>query len=240
VNTTRTQRREATNALSDDYNLLPQIISLERKHGYHRQTSCTRRTTNTNARCPQVQALAWIGTEAVQAQFSAFRLHPPAWRAELFVLPENYSQEAGWELTENGGRRDLYFSTCFELIPIEQAIPFQRRTAEPTTSQECCAWCQRPLQRVLDLDLRDPRCRWITAEGERLCLAVCTRCSFYATTYLDITDAIPDSGPLSKANWRSVPGRPSRSPSSRATPRWPLLPTALPRRAANSPFVWLE
>ena len=135
-----------------------------------------------------LQALAWMGTEAVQAQFSAFRLHPPAWRAELFVPPENYSQEAGWELTENGGRRDLYFSTCFELIPVEQAAPpFQRRAAEPTTSQECCAWCQRPLRRVLDLDLRDPRCRWITAEGERLCLVVCTRCSFYATTYLDIT-----------------------------------------------------
>lgn len=134
-----------------------------------------------------LQALAWMGTEAVQAQFSAFRLHPPAWRSELFVPPENYSQEAGWELTEDGGRRDLYFSTCFELIPIEQTDAILWRAAEPTTGQECCAWCQRPLQKVLDLDLRDPRGRWITAEGERLCLVVCTRCSFYATTYLDIT-----------------------------------------------------
>lgn len=146
-----------------------------------------------------LQALAWMGTEEVQAQFSAFRLHPPAWRSELFVPPENYSQEAGWELTENGGRRDLYFSTCFELIPVEQAASFQRIVAEPTTSQECCAWCQRPLRKVLDLDLRDPRCRWVTTEGERLCLVVCTRCSFYATTYMDITLA-------GKARWSPLNG----------------------------------
>lgn len=134
-----------------------------------------------------LQALAWMGTEAVQVQFSAFRLHSPAWRTELLVSPENYSQEAGWELTADGRRRDLYFSTCYELVPVEQTDPFQRRAAGLTTGQERCAWCQRPLQRVLDLDLRDPRCRWITAEGERLSLAVCSRCSFYATTYLDIT-----------------------------------------------------
>jgi len=132
-------------------------------------------------------ALAWVGNEEVQAQFSSWRLHPPAWRSELFVPPENYSLEAGWELTADRRRRDLYFSSCFELIPVEQAAPFQRMVAEQTTSHECCAWCQRPLRRLLDLDLRDPRCRWISAEGERLCLVVCARCSFYATTYLDIT-----------------------------------------------------
>ncbi|HEU5378479.1 MAG TPA: hypothetical protein VFV38_23910 [Ktedonobacteraceae bacterium] len=133
-----------------------------------------------------LQVLAWMGTKAVQAQFSTFRLHPPVWRTELFVPPENYSQEAGWELTADGRRRDLYFSTCYELIPVDLANSSQS-AAEPTMGQEHCVWCQRPLQRVLDLDLRDPRCRWITAEGERLCLAVCARCSFYATTYLDIT-----------------------------------------------------
>ncbi|HEX7733308.1 MAG TPA: hypothetical protein VF458_00540 [Ktedonobacteraceae bacterium] len=133
-----------------------------------------------------LQALAWVGTEGVQAQFSAFRLHPPAWRTELFLPPENYSQEAGWELTADGRRRDLYFSTCYELIPAGQADSTPR-AAESTTDQGRCAWCQRPLQRVLDLDLSDPRCRWITAEGEHLSLAVCSRCSFYATTYLDIT-----------------------------------------------------
>ena len=144
-------------------------------------------------------ALAWMGTEAVQAQFSAFRLHPPAWRSELYVPPENYSEQAGWKLTEDGRRRDLYFSTCFELIHTEQADPLQMMVTEQTTTHARCSWCQRPLRRLLDLDLRDPRCRWISAEGERLCLVVCTRCSFYETTYLDITLA-------GEAHWSPLNG----------------------------------
>jgi hypothetical protein len=134
-----------------------------------------------------LQALAWIGNEEVQAQFHSWRFSPPNWRTELFVPPEAYSFEAGWELTEDGKRRDLYFSTCFELISTEQSDPFQITLEEKTAIQEQCAWCQRPLQMLLDLDLRDPRCKWISAEGERLCIAVCTWCSFYETTYLDIT-----------------------------------------------------
>jgi hypothetical protein len=95
--------------------------------------------------------------------------------------------DAGWELTANGERRDLCFSRSVELIRTEQTASFPGIFTEQTATQEYCTWCQRPLRKVLDLDLRDPRCRWISTEGERLCLVVCTRCSFYTTTYLDIT-----------------------------------------------------
>ncbi|HLZ56280.1 MAG TPA: hypothetical protein VKR06_04965 [Ktedonosporobacter sp.] len=134
-----------------------------------------------------LMAVAWIGDETVQAQFSAWRLSPPNWRTELFLAPEDYSREAGWELTEEGKRRDLSFSTCYELISAKQAASLPMRLMEQTTHEERCPWCQRLLQRLLDLDLGDPRCRWISAEGERLCLVICARCSFYATVYLDIT-----------------------------------------------------
>ncbi len=143
-----------------------------------------------------LQALAWIGTEEVIAQFSAWNVHPPDWRSELFIPPHDYSLEAGWELTEDGRRRDLYSSTCFELIPAEHIDPLKTEKVE---KQGHCLWCQRPLQRLLDLDLRDPRCRWISAEGERLCLVVCTRCSYYVTTYLDITLA-------GEAHWSDLNG----------------------------------
>lgn len=134
-----------------------------------------------------LMALAWIGSDTVQKQFHAWRIQPPDWRSELFIPPEDYAREAGWELTQAGGRRDLYFTTCFELIKDKQAELSREVEVEQATELGGCAWCQRPLRRLLDLDLRDPRCRWISAEGERLRLAVCTRCSFYATTYLDMT-----------------------------------------------------
>lgn len=179
---------------------------------------------------PLLQTLAWIGTEEVQAQFSSWRFHPPDWRSDLFMPPENYSLEAGWELTEDGKRRDLYFSTCFELIPMKQADPLQMSLMAQTTNLGYCSWCQRPLQRVLDLDLRDPGCRWLSVEGERLCLVVCPRCSFYATTYFDITltgearwsdfngeqpallHRIPDNGEMIELPEPLVPGRARRTP----------------------------
>ena len=133
-----------------------------------------------------LSALAWIGNEAVQAQFHAWRLSPPDWRLEHFP-PENSSLEAGWELTADGRRRDLYSSTCFDLVPVDPAASFHPTLEAEKARQERCSWCQRPLRRLLDLDLRDPRCQGISAEGERLCLAICERCSCYATIYLDIT-----------------------------------------------------
>lgn len=180
-----------------------------------------------------LQALAWVGNEEVQAQFHAWRLHPPTWREDLYIPPEAYADIAGWELTAEGKRRDLYFTTCFELILAEQERSSQSLPATDMTTQEHCAWCQRPLLKLLDLDLRVPQCRWISLEGERLCIAVCPHCSFYITTFLDITptgealwslangdkptllEQIPDGGDDGEEWWPTellYPGKARRTP----------------------------
>jgi hypothetical protein len=165
----------------------PAYLYLGAAEGTSRQLLELLRVPSEISRSHLLQALAWIGSEPVQTQFAVFRLEPPDWRSELFVPPENYAQEAGWELTEDGRRRNLYFDTSFELIPSAVAESVQKMGAEPTADHERCGWCRRPLQPVLDLDLRDARCNWIAPEGERIRLVVCTNCSFYETTYMDIT-----------------------------------------------------
>ena len=177
-----------------------------------------------------LMALAWIGNEAVQKQFHAWHIQPPDWRPELFIPPEDYAHEAGWELTKEGGRRDLYFASCVELVKDEQAELSREVEATQATELGRCAWCQRPLRRLLDLDLRDPRCRWISAEGERLRLAVCTQCSFYSTIYLDIAltgevhwsplngdkpallSKIPEDGEMIELPEPLIPGAARRTP----------------------------
>jgi transposase len=53
-------------------------------------------------------ALAWIADDLVRDQFRAWREYPPPWRSHLYVAPHEYAHEAGWELTMEGGRRELY------------------------------------------------------------------------------------------------------------------------------------
>ncbi|WP_291582163.1 hypothetical protein [Clostridium sp. UBA6640] len=49
-----------------------------------------------------LSALAWIGDERVVHLFHEWKKNTPKWRNKLYVPPEEYSLEAGWELTEDG------------------------------------------------------------------------------------------------------------------------------------------
>lgn len=129
-------------------------------------------------------ALAWIGDEGVQAAFRAWREHPPEWRKRLYIPPEAYAPEAGWELDAEGNRRDLFYHTAYELTPGEN-------TAEPspvtvvTPLDERCRWCGRPLTAMFDLDLRDPRMAFLGLEESWLRLATCEWCSEFTPVYVE-------------------------------------------------------
>jgi hypothetical protein len=58
-------------------------------------------------------ALAWVGDETVQGAFAEWRAQPPRWASELHVPPARYCHEAGWELTREGGRRDLFQESAY-------------------------------------------------------------------------------------------------------------------------------
>ncbi len=140
-------------------------------------------------------ALAWIGDDLVQGQFQAWRENPPPWRSHLYAAPHEYAHEAGWELTPVGNRRELYRQTCYELVPAdESALTTSMPAVEvfgPT--QSACGWCSRELVTLLDVDLREPRCAFLTEDaatsnevGTRLRIAYCLWCSYYATLYTDV------------------------------------------------------
>jgi hypothetical protein len=72
--------------------------------------------------------LAWIGDEVVQHQFQAWREDPPSWSTSMYRTPEWFTLCAGWELTVDGRRRNLYFQENYDVIPLDEAeaagLPF--------------------------------------------------------------------------------------------------------------------
>ncbi len=137
-------------------------------------------------------ALAWIDDDLVHTQFQAWRVHPPHWQAEEYLAPQEYATRAGWELTPDGGRRQLYRSTSYELIPVDEPeyAPSAHAVAVSAPHEASCGWCGRGLVTLLDIDLGDPRCAFVVGEAGsgamRLRIAHCLWCSTYATLYTDI------------------------------------------------------
>lgn len=135
-------------------------------------------------------ALAWLDDDLVRAHFRHWRANPPGWRSTLYIPPEDYAMCAGWELTPDGERRQLYRSTSYELVPMEAAEYLPGAVEVQTPHEGTCGWCGRTLITLLDIDLRDLRCRFIagdgTEEASRLRIAHCWWCSTYTTLYTDI------------------------------------------------------
>jgi hypothetical protein len=63
-----------------------------------------------------LSALAWVGDERVVELFAGWRAQPPSWASDLHIPPHQYSREAGWELSPDGLRRNLYHEICYPLI----------------------------------------------------------------------------------------------------------------------------
>ena len=73
-------------------------------------------------------ALAWVGDERVVELFAGWRAQPPGWAADLHIPPHQYAQQAGWELSPDGLRRNLYHEVCYPLV--RSGAP---RTSAPVT-----------------------------------------------------------------------------------------------------------
>jgi hypothetical protein len=68
-----------------------------------------------------LSALAWVGDERVVELFAGWRTEPPSWAADLYIPPYQYAKEAGWELSPDGDRRNLYHEICYPLIRSDAA-----------------------------------------------------------------------------------------------------------------------
>ena len=75
-----------------------------------------------------LSALAWVGDERVVELFAGWRAQPPSWASDLHIPAHQYAREAGWELSSDGQRRNLYHEICYPLIRSDAAT-----SASPVT-----------------------------------------------------------------------------------------------------------
>lgn len=125
-------------------------------------------------------ALAWIGDEVVVERFNRWRQEPPSWSASLYVLPHHYAHQAGWELAENGSRRDLYFSQCTHLV---KQAPKQLAVFRAVTEYgENCPHCSLPLINLFEVA---PGAVGLNADcwPEKIRILICQCCTVYDTVF---------------------------------------------------------
>lgn len=129
-------------------------------------------------------ALSWIGDSKVVELFNNRRKKLTDWSKELYISPEECSFEAGWMLTEEGNREDLFYSKCYPLIVGEPSH------SEPICiidkHEDICPWCGTRMTTLFDIDLKDPVFHFMGLKGERLKVSTCHVCACYGDIYTEI------------------------------------------------------
>jgi hypothetical protein len=168
-----------------------------------------------------LRALAWIGDSVVVELFNQWKKYPPAWRAALHVPPQNYSYEAGWELTDNGQRRNLYFPSCTKLIKGYSSSPQQFQAI--AERDDFCPWCSQKLTNLIDfipsefgiLNVDSSINLSTYPEGDRVQMTTCEVCTAFGNVF-GICD---ESG---KGQWSVSNTRPKYLPDD--SEDWGRLP----------------
>lgn len=153
-------------------------------------------------------ALAWVGDERVVELFAGWRAKPPQWAADLHTPPHQYSQVAGWELSPDSLRRNLYRDVCYALVretAPNASMPVNVLTDRP----DRCPQCARPLTNLFELD-----------GAEKRFVPACEGC------LIDLSGKVSESG----AVWsmQREAGHPPGNDDPRL-PRRALFPAAAPR-----------
>jgi hypothetical protein len=93
---------------------------------------------------------------------------------------EEYTSSAGWILTSEGKRENLFFDVCY---------PFNDQEKEVTTidiigvQDECCPWCNAKLTKLFDIHLQDALFQFLKTDGKRLIISTCCFCTCYGVIY---------------------------------------------------------
>ncbi|WP_338286378.1 hypothetical protein [Luteolibacter sp. LG18] len=167
-------------------------------------------------------SLAWIGDEVVVELFAHWRKHPPAWRDSLYVAPEDYAREAGWELDEAGKRRDLYFHRCNKLLIGPSSDPRQFHAI--SDSQDSCPWCRRQLVHLFSMIPASFGMENLFDSGVRVQVTTCEVCT-------DFGVVLGEYDETGSGKWSTSNIRPEYLPTD--TDHWGKLPRN-PLRVAGS------
>lgn len=161
-------------------------------------------------------ALAWVGNETVQRTFVRWREQPPQWASSLHVPPDRYAHEAGWELTPEGTRRNLYHETAFPLVCPPEGSNHVGRVQTGTPGAAACPWCGRRLTVLLGFE--DVGAVLPGQGSGPLQVLTCDVCASYGTVFArrDPTgywvwheaNAKPPYLPPDSSNWELFPDSP--------------------------------
>jgi len=162
-------------------------------------------------------AMAWIGDESVQSAFAKRREHPPSWAASLYVPPEHYAHQGGWELTPEGTCRNLFQQMAVPLVSpsTEDASGMSVRTG--IEGDDSCPWCSRRLTQLL---VFEDISEFVPCHGcGQAVILTCDVCSCYGTVF----GAMDEGRPV----WHSKNERPEYLPDDAsdwgAFPKEPLV-----------------
>ncbi|WP_342565388.1 DUF1963 domain-containing protein [Paenibacillus sp. FSL R7-0345] len=156
-------------------------------------------------------ALSWIGDEVVVQRFRDWREQAPDWADELYAAPEKYANEAGWELTAEGERRDLFYRNNYavENPPPSSAAVYPDEPAGSFLSESGhrCEWCGNPLTMLMDIHAEHTAVKRLPVIGQRLQVQTCIICSCYGPVYMEL-----DS--MHGARWSAFNQKPDYLPES--------------------------
>jgi hypothetical protein len=154
-------------------------------------------------------ALAWIGDTGVVDLFNHWKQHSPPWSEFLYIPPERYAESAGWELSESGQRRDLYFQECWALA----GGPSNRKEDFVAVSErdDACPWCRSRLTNLISFRPQFSA----FAQPEPVPILTCEVCAAFGT----ILGQVDENG---VAQWSPANSKPKYLPDDAES--WGRLP----------------
>lgn len=159
-------------------------------------------------------ALAWIGDSKVVELFGQWKRIPPPWCESLYISPERYAESAGWELSPELSRRDLYSQTCYPLKP-EAGEGSGDEVMLQSVRDDKCPWCSGPLRNALVINRIPELAPLFATTGGAIEFIDCGSCSGFAGAIYGELDA-------NGARWSSHNVRPKYLPEERGD--WENMP----------------
>lgn len=133
--------------------------------------------------------LGWIGNAVVTEQFREWQLQPPKWAEQLYVTPETYALDGGWELTPDGEKRDLINHLCYAIRLEEQQNDDLNEVHHARfleISHSTCPWCDRKLTKLMDVATSHPSLQYLDLQIENLQVITCDLCGGFSTIYIEL------------------------------------------------------
>lgn len=133
--------------------------------------------------------LGWIGDPPVVRAFRKWRRSQPEWTKQLYVAPEDYNLDGGWELTPDGERRDLVHNLNYAIEITKEPKGFNAEALGAqflTPSASACPWCEGKLTILMDVDTSHPSLAYLSLPQDRLRVQTCERCGCFGTIYMEL------------------------------------------------------